>query len=434
MPTQHERVNDFETIRQMLRDMYVDGSKLAIEYRKSNGENRRQLINEWLEGGVAKTATEKGDVLHIPIDSRSVARNPFYNLWRSKAFRDKDVFLFFAIFDILHSPEIEHSVAYICNAINYAGYETKASNTRPSYMINPYLRIYEQENRKEIDAHTVTNALQTYCEQGLLYSRENGSEVLYRRAESVGDAALAELLSFFSEAAPCGVLGSFLMDKMEEQESVFRFKHHYLVSALDSDVLARVLDAMHGHYAVTVKNQSGNQHLVIPLRIRCSVKTGRQYLMAYNESKRSFQCFRIDQISLCDMETDVSFPPEYCRELRRRLDETQDHVWGVTLKTNVKGETVKKHVEFLVHIDPRDPTDRHVIERLNREKRVGTVEMIDDHTYRFSADVCSTKEMKPWVRSFLGYISDLRMDEGEDLEKELGTMYRMYQLGEEEQA
>ncbi len=433
MPTVNERVYDFESIRRMLRDMYVDGSRLVIEYdNEKQGENRRRLINEWLEGRVEKVETEQGKALQIPIDSRSVARNPFYNFWRSKTFREKDVFLFFAIFDILHSPEIEHSVTDICNAINYVGDEARESGAQSNYMLNPYLRLYEQENCKEIDTHTVTHALQTYCEQGLLYSRRNGNKVLYRRAESVGDAALAELLSFFSEAAPCGVLGSFLMDKMEKQESVFRFKHHYLVSALDSDVLARVLDAMHGHYAVTVKNQKGKQHRVIPLRIRCSVKTGRQYLMAYNESKQSFQCFRIDQISLCDMKTDVSFPPE-CRELRRRLDETQDHVWGVTLKTNVKGEIVKKHVEFLVHIDPRDPTDRHVIERLNREKRVGTVEMIDDHTYRFSADVCSTKEMKPWVRSFLGYISDLRMDEGEDLEEELGTMYRMYQLGEEEQ-
>jgi hypothetical protein len=42
--------------------------------------------------------------------------------------------------------------------------------------------------------------------------------------------------------------------------------------------------------------------------------------------------------------------------------------------------------------------------------------------------------MKPWIRSFLGYISDLKMDEADDFVRELEKMYRMYRVGEEAQA
>ena len=87
-----------------------------------------------------------------------------------------------------------------------------------------------------------------------------------------------------------------------------------------------------------------------------------------------------------------------------------------------------------MHIDPSISSERHIVERLKREKRGGTVEKIDECTYKFSADVCSTKEMKPWIRSFLGYISDLKMDEADDFVRELEKMYRMYHVGEEAQA
>ena len=46
--------------------------------------------------------------------------------------------------------------------------------------------------------------------------------------------------------------------------------------------------------------------------------------------------------------------------------------------------------------------------RLEREKRVGQVEKIDDNTYRFTADVYDTSEMIPWIRTFICRIVDIR--------------------------
>ena len=46
----------------------------------------------------------------------------------------------------------------------------------------------------------------------------------------------------------------------------------------------------------------------------------------------------------------------------------------------------------------------YIVDRLNREKRCGKVETIDDSTYRFTADVYDATEMLPWVRTFIGRI------------------------------
>ncbi len=55
-----------------------------------------------------------------------------------------------------------------------------------------------------------------------------------------------------------------------------------------------------------------------------------------------------------------------------------------------------------------DPEEGHIVERLHREKRCGTVEQLDDTHWRFSADVYEAFEMLPWLRTFTGRITDLQ--------------------------
>ena len=49
--------------------------------------------------------------------------------------------------------------------------------------------------------------------------------------------------------------------------------------------------------------------------------------------------------------------------------------------------------------------ERYIINRLNREKRIGTVEKLDGTHYRFKADVYDTNELTPWIRTFIGRIT-----------------------------
>ena len=52
--------------------------------------------------------------------------------------------------------------------------------------------------------------------------------------------------------------------------------------------------------------------------------------------------------------------------------------------------------------------EAYIVRRLEREKRCGTVERLDEHTCRFTADVYDAAEMLPWLRTFIGRIVDLQ--------------------------
>jgi hypothetical protein len=54
-----------------------------------------------------------------------------------------------------------------------------------------------------------------------------------------------------------------------------------------------------------------------------------------------------------------------------------------------------------------DPRDAHIIQRLEREKRCGSVVQTGTRTWQFTADVYDAWELIPWLRTFIGRISSL---------------------------
>ena len=97
------------------------------------------------------------------------------------------------------------------------------------------------------------------------------------------------------------------------------------------------------------------------------------------------------------------------------------HLWGVSL-----GEGKREHVEFTLRIEPYAG---YVVQRLEGEKRCGTVEQIDGDTWKFSADVCDAFEMLPWVRTFTGRIISFSSSNPEvetRLWKNMEEMYALY--------
>ena len=69
--------------------------------------------------------------------------------------------------------------------------------------------------------------------EGIILTEKRGKTVYYRRAEQ-DVPELTNVLDSFSEVAPCGVAGSFLLDKKQPHEDLFALKHHYIPGAMDS--------------------------------------------------------------------------------------------------------------------------------------------------------------------------------------------------------
>ena len=53
------------------------------------------------------------------------------------------------------------------------------------------------------------------------------------------------------------------------------------------------------------------------------------------------------------------------------------------------------------------PEEEFIVQRLEREKRHGTVERLGSGLCRFSADVYDASELLPWLRTFIGRIVGL---------------------------
>ena len=382
MSSYNELIKNFEKIRNYMREFYVYGFKSRDQYVKKSArsyDDERRRMESWLGDHMSFVRTPEGKSVFISIDSRVSQHNPFYKALKAKSFTDGDITLHFILFDILHSPEVVLSLPEIL------------------VKLDEYLDGFKTPMM--FDESTIRKKLKEYISQGIIVAQKEGRRMTYRRAGDVQLPDITDALNFYSEVAPCGVVGSFLLDKQEQNNDIFSFKHHYITSAMDSDVMATLFRAMHQKCVVTLDNLSRRsdeprRNRVIPLRLLISVQSGRQHLIAYQADFNIIKSFRVDYLSNIKIEE----PTPRFDELRAELDEMKTKMWGVSTKRKRYGEERLEHVEFVVRVDDGE---EHIVGRLEREKRIGRVEKIDEHSYRFVADVYDTSEMIPWIRTFI---------------------------------
>ena len=399
-----ELIKNFEKIRAYMREFYIYGFKSRNEYDKKSArsyDDERRRVESWLGDYMRFTKTAEGKNVFLSVDSRTARKNPFYKAWKAKSFTDGDITLHFAVFDILHSPEIKLTLSELIDEI-----DTLLSGGFA------------------FDESTLRKKLKEYTAEGIIITEKQGRKVLYSRAPDIDISMLCDVTDFFGETAPCGVIGSFISDKLPPHDEIFTFKHHYITQALDSDIAAVLFDAMQKKSCVTVENLG--RHLdkpvsvrLVPLRIYISTQNGRQHLIAYNEKLNRLYSYRLDYIS--DVKTGE--PCERFDELRRQLDEAESCMWGVNGRLDKKGT---EHVEFDVRIAD---DEQYIVQRLEREKRCGKVEKIDDNHYRYSADVFDTTEMIPWIRTFICRITRLNFSDRtaeNNFKADIKKMYSMY--------
>ena len=407
-----ELIKNFNKIRDYMRDFYVYGFKSRDDYTKKSArsyDDEKRRIESWLGDYMRFHQTADGKNVFLSIDSRETRHNPLYKAWKTKSFTDGNITLHFIVMDLLSDGQ-ELSLGDI------------------AFRVDEYLAVFG--HARVFDASTIRKKLNEYVKEGVLLTRKNGKTMLYRRAEEF-EIPSRDALDFFSETAPCGVIGSFLEDKTDNIADHFAFKHHYITSAMDSEVLCMILKAIHEKRNITVeminrKKDRITETNVIPLRVMISVQSGRQYMMAYAPYFKRITAYRLDNIvTVRNGETADRFD-----ELRDKLNEMQRYMWGVA--TDSRSGNRMEHIEFTVQYD--DGED-HIPRRLEREKRIGHVEYIDEHTCHFSADVYDASELIPWIRTFICRITDISISNKTleiQFKKDLQVMYEMYGLKGEE--
>lgn len=382
-----ELIKNFARIRDYMREFYVYGFKSREEFKAKSArsyDNERRRIESWLGDYMSFRQDAAGKNVFLSVDSRRIPHNPLYKAFKAKSFTDKDITLHFYILDLLADGD-----ALSCREI-------------VDRISGEYLSRFS--GTFSLDESTVRKKLKEYEQLGLLRTEKSGREVLYRRTdgEPFPLDTWADVLSFYSETDPMGVVGSFLLDKLDEDPDVFRFKHHYILHALDSDILFQLLLAIDVRRSVeltarNLRNDFEYRRTVCPLKIYISTQSGRQYLLGYYYRGRRLAFFRLDAVKKVTIGGEEKRFDTYL-EYQTRFDQ---HLWGVSAGA---GHSLD-HIEMTVRYGPGED---FIVQRLEREKRHGIVQVLDNQTCRFTADVYDASELLPWLRTFIGRIVELK--------------------------
>lgn len=402
-----ELIKNFDRIRDYMRQFYVYGFKSRNEYDKKSArsyDNERRRIESWLGDFMSFRQTADGKNVFLSVDSRSIPRNPLYNAFKAKSFTTGDVTFHFYVLDLLQDGSAYNAQEIV------------------DLFSEKYLCHFDTD--WEPDISTVRKKLKEYVSLGLLKSEKRGRELVFSRNDSpIELGTWADTLAFFAEADPLGVVGSFLLDKLETAPDYFQFKHHYILHTLDSQLLLQLLTAIGEHRRIKLTNASVRSaagkvvHTVYPLKIFVSTQGGRQYLLCYHFRFRKLMFFRMDYIhavELLDLESDHERYEGY-------FEKFQSHLWGTSGGTGFNVD----HLEMTVYYGPNED---FIPKRLEREKRNGTVEILDDHTCRYTTDVYDASELIPWLRTFIGRIVKLECSDNTIVERFWSDLEKMSAL------
>lgn len=382
-----ELIKSFERIRNYMREFYVYGFKSREEYGIKSArsyDNERRRIESWLSDYMSFHQDSSGKNVFLSVDSRRIPHNPLHKAFKAKSFTAKDITLHFYIMDLL------------------ADGGTLSGKEIVDHINDDYLSKFS--GSFSLDESTVRKKLKEYEALGLLKSEKTGREVFYQRTdgETFDLTSWADALAFFSEENPLGVVGSFLIDKLDRPSDAFRFKHHYILHTLDSDVLCDLLQAIDERRTAelvirSLRSAGEYQRTICPLKIYISTQSGRQYLLCYHYRGHRMAFFRLDAIKKVSVGNVEKHYDKYLG-YQKKFDQ---NLWGVSTGLDHNLD----HIEMTIHLGHGE---EFVLQRLEREKRHGTVELLDAQTCRFTADVYDASEMLPWLRTFLGRIVDLK--------------------------
>jgi len=401
-----ELVKNFDKIRDYMRDFFVYGFKARGDFTQKSlrtYDNERRRIESYLNKYIKWDTSNKGKRVFISLDSSKIACNPLYAAWKSKSFTSNDIMLHFYILDTLKENEaldIEALTDKICD---------KSGVCFDSQMV----RIKSKE----------------YVNEGIITTSKQGKSLYYSLSKDYLSTItenyenLLFLLKYYQEVSPFGVIGSSLLDNVNEKNDIFSFKHHFIVHTLEDNILNDILLAMKNNRKISFINQSTRLDIIstilgVPLKIFVSSKSGRRYVCIYNEFRKRFINLRLDyikSIKLLDTYKNIDL-------LRENLNKNLSKCWGVSFGGNSRVEqiSVKLYIE--------EDKEEYVINRLNREGRGGKICRLEKNIFLYTKELFDTNEIMSWVKSFTGRIISVEGTNKVIIDKFYNDMKKMQQL------
>jgi len=404
-----ELIKSFDKIRDYMRDFYVYGFKSREQFTQKSSrsyDNERRRLECWLGDFVKFRTCENGKNVFITVDSSIIRHNPLFAAYKSKSFTKNDINLHFIILDILK---------------NY----TSLTATQITDIISSEYLIYF-ENCEEMDCLTVRLKLNEYVNEGILCSQKCGRKLTYcLHKDEIDTLSLNHAIMFFSEMAPLGVVGSYILNNTDYNNSFFRFKHHYIMHTLEDVVLKDILLALNEGKIIEITNHNSSlnkptKNNLLPLKILISVQSGRRYLCGYERRTKTFKNYRLDYIKGIKILEKELNATEYAVKLENSLKFS----WGASFRNTNALEKLQMKLNI------NEENELYIINRINREGRHGILERLSQDTYLYTIETYDANEMLPWIRTFIGRILSLECSNKKVVDifySDLKEMQRMYE-------
>ncbi len=398
-----ELIKNFSKIRSYLKEFFVYGynSRGNVGHKSERSyDDEKRRIASWLGDYIEESHGPDGKTTALSIDVRNVGFNPLFRAWKSASFTDKDITLHFILMDLLKDRE-KLSLAEIISIID-----------------GQYLCAFRRP--LEFDESTIRKKLAEYEKQGLVEISKDKNKSVYSLNQNVSlinhsQKELQDALDFSSEILPAGFVGSTLLDKLDDHENTFAFKHHYITQTMEAEIMLALFEAIKQKRWIQIstynerknkkENSRGSKVTMIPLKILSSSQSGRQYLAAHVLKNKKFKAFRLDnilEVKILDICNDYD-------AVRKRYRDAEKYLWGASFGKFSEPD----EISFTVHF--RDD-EEFIYQRLVREKRCGSVERLSQNEASFYAKVWDSHEMLPWLRTFIMRITELHISDKE-LEK-----------------
>ncbi len=399
-------IGSIEKARGYARDSLVYGLKTKSDYTKDMSprsyDSFASNMDHWFDSCLqTRRVAVRKKVRYLSLDCRDYSANPIYKIWKTCSFTTNEIVFFFSLLNFFSKysepASIEEVYTYYDNVHGTDGFTKHGAQ---KWMQNKG------------------------CKSGIIV--KVGRK--YKLADSVDLSKCNDMLLFYSEIAPGGVVGSFIIDKLIQGDSPFRFKQRFPGQAFDHGIIINILYAIKNHRTITFQYPSKDKKLsyrsFLPVKVYSSAQNGRQYVVVWNEYKQFFSNYRIDKMRSISVSDE---PVCEAASIKQKYEDVKSHVWGISF-----GNGELTHVEFLIKVSE---DEYYVVNRLLREKHCGRVSHLENHPgiFKFEADVYDANEMIPWIRTFISRIVSLSVSDS-DVEKvfwdSLEDMYNMYLSGD----
>jgi hypothetical protein len=391
---------DYEAIRNALRFVYMYGcctknytigQGLTTSARKYEDDMRR--LRAFIpEKYLNKATADRQAYLRVCVSALEAGENFLARSYSIRSLNERWFVLYFAIMQLL------------------SGYG-KLTASELNNKID--LTLDNSDCGEWFSPKTLQSFLGELREEGLIEKTKTRYSIARDRFKCFSPAEIEEVrraVGFYKNVLPVGILGEHLYDSLTDylcyergvvliEKQIFRFRYRHMQRIVDDHAMYKAFKCKRYGRMARIDGSANETEFALG-RIIIDWNYGRQYLAMISRNGQ-FQVKKFDSIKGVEI-TDVPVPADI------PVDNPLDGSWLTSYLPKQK-EKRRIAVQAIFSFDPVN--ERHILRRLNKEKRNGTVTKLNEGKYAYHIDVTDPNEMLPWFRSFMGYVYIRKSDE-----------------------